>query len=62
MLQTQRATAIYWNHDNDLVIRQERNWYEEDDPFIVVTKSNVNAFLDRLCDVCGILSVGGPNR
>jgi hypothetical protein len=58
VLREQRALAVYWNTRGDLVIRQERYWDEIDDPFLVIGRNNVDAFLDRLCDVVGIPSAG----
>jgi hypothetical protein len=58
VLREQRALAVYWNTRGDLVIRQERDWSENDDSFLVISRNNVDAFLDRLCDVVGIPSVG----
>jgi hypothetical protein len=58
VLREQRALAVYWNTRGDLVIRQERDWSENDDPFLVIGRDNVDAFLDRLCDVVGIPSAG----
>jgi hypothetical protein len=43
-----------------LVIRQERDWNEEDDAYIVISPENVGAFVDRLTDVTGVPSLGGP--
>jgi hypothetical protein len=57
VLRDQRATAIYRNHWGGLVIRQECAWNEEDDPFVVINPENIEAFLDRLTEVCGIPSV-----
>jgi hypothetical protein len=54
----QRKTAVYWNKDGDLVIRQERTWDENDDPFMVIAASNVQEFLDAICDRLGIGGVG----
>jgi hypothetical protein len=54
-----RETAIYWNTAGDLVIRQRAAWNEEDDPFLVIGANNVQEFIDRLCDMVGIPSVGG---
>ncbi len=31
-----RRTAVYLNPHNDIVIRQGRDWNEEDDPFLVL--------------------------
>lgn len=58
----QRAVACYFNTDGDLVIRQERSWNEDEDTFILIDKTNVDAFLDKLCTVCGILSMGGDRQ
>lgn len=52
----QHETAIYWNPKGDLVIRQ-RSWHD-DDSLIFISKENVDDFLDKLTDVCGIPSVG----
>jgi hypothetical protein len=56
VLREQRATAIYRNGADELVIRQRADWNEEADTFIVITAGNEQAFLDRLCDVLGICS------
>lgn len=54
----QLETAIYWNPKGDLVIRQ-RSW-PDDDSLIFITKHNVDSFLDKITDVCGIPSIGKP--
>jgi hypothetical protein len=57
----QIATAVYRNRSGDVVIRQEAQWPDEDsDPFMIIAERNLQAFIDRLCDIAGILSVGGP--
>jgi hypothetical protein len=61
VLREQRASAIYWNTRGDLVLRQERYWDEQDDPFLVIGRNNVHDFIDRLCEVVGIQSFGRPN-
>jgi hypothetical protein len=58
VLPQQEATAVYVNRDNDLVIRQQR--WPEDDVFIYIQNANVMTFIDKLCDVAGIPSVGKP--
>jgi hypothetical protein len=58
VLHEQRQTAIYWNADGDLVIRQRADWDEENDPFICICENNVGAFIDKLTDFIGIPSVG----
>lgn len=54
VLPEQSATAIYFNDDGGLVIRQQR--WPDDDSYIVITKPNISEFLDKLTDVCGIPS------
>jgi len=58
VLREQRETAIYWNPNGDLVIRQRADWNETDDPFLVIGANNVFEFIDKLCDVAGIPSAG----
>jgi hypothetical protein len=58
VLREQRKTAVYWNTVGDLVIRQERTWDENDDPFMVIAAGNVQEFLDAICDRVGIGSAG----
>jgi hypothetical protein len=54
----QRATAIYFNKANELVIRQQA-WPDEDS-YIFIGEHLHQAFLDRLCDVLGVQAFGGP--
>jgi hypothetical protein len=58
VLAEQRQTAVYWNPSGDLVIRQ-RAWPDED-PYVVISKSSLDEFIDKLCDVAGVPSVGTP--
>jgi hypothetical protein len=46
VLHEQRATAIYRNRIDGIVIRQERNWDEESDPFMVITEENLVTFME----------------
>lgn len=48
----QKATAIYWNPDGSLVIRQYE--FPDPDPVIIITPSNIPAFIDSLLEACGI--------
>ncbi|MBW5438613.1 hypothetical protein FXB41_28775 [Bradyrhizobium canariense] len=57
VLQGQRATAVYRNKWDHLVVRQEKTWDEESDPFFVISKENCHTFLDRICDVLDIPSI-----
>jgi hypothetical protein len=54
MLREQPRTAIYFNLDGDLVIRQRASYPDEEDPFIFIAKANQQTFLDALCDALGI--------
>jgi hypothetical protein len=57
VLEEQKRTAIYWNIHGDAVIRQMGS-YPDDDPYVVICRSNLFDFIDRLCDFAGIPSVG----
>jgi hypothetical protein len=50
VLAEQRAVAIYLNKRNDLVIRQERAWNEDEDAFVVIEKQNARQFAFKLCE------------
>ena len=54
ILHDQPATAIYFNRERSLVIRQERSWDRDEDTYVFIAKENQQAFLDKLCDVLGI--------
>jgi hypothetical protein len=44
-----RETVVYLNPDNDVVIRQRKNWPDEqEDPFLVIPLYRVRALIDRL--------------
>ena len=58
VLTEQRETAIYWNTNGDLVIRQAR--WPDDDVWVIITEGSVDRFLDKLTDICGIPSMGKP--
>lgn len=60
VLHEQPQTAIYFNPEGALVIRQRADWNEENDPFVYICPNNIMDFIDKLCDVAGIPSVGGP--
>jgi len=44
----QQAIAIFENGDGDIVIRQERDLYQEDDDIIVVRRDNLVTVVDTL--------------
>jgi hypothetical protein len=59
VLHHQPAIAVYFNKQGGLVIRQQRDgFYENEDTIIVITPENMETFLDKLTDACGIPSVG----
>ena len=58
ILREQPATAVYFNREGSLVIRQHR-WPDEDS-FVYIAESSIADFLDKLTDICGVPSVGKP--
>lgn len=48
ILHEQRATAVYHNKYGGLVIRQEKTWDEESDPYIVIGAENAVTFMEAL--------------
>jgi hypothetical protein len=55
-LTEQLETAIYFNREGSLVIRQ-RCW-PDDDHVVIISRSNRESFLDKLCEILGY----GPVR
>src|SRR5262245_9517915 len=49
ILREQAATAAYYNPFGALVIRQ-RDWYGDNDPFLVIEPENIAQFLSGLRD------------
>ena len=62
IIREQSETAIYFNQYDALVIRQRAREYGDDDQFVVISPENIQTFIDKLADIVGIPSVGGPNR
>jgi len=60
VLERQLPVAIYFNKRNHLVIRQEADGYSDEDTVIFIAPQNIAEFIDKLCDVVGIPSVGRP--
>ena len=58
ILREQPATAVYFNREGSLVIRQHR--WPDDDTIIIIAASSIADFLDKLTDICGVPSVGKP--
>jgi ABC-type Zn uptake system ZnuABC Zn-binding protein ZnuA len=48
VLKSQPATAIYYNPAGCIVIRQERSWAEESDPYVYITPENAVTFMEAL--------------
>jgi hypothetical protein len=46
--------AVYFNPGGDLVIRERASWPDEDDHWVVIAEPNIQALIDRLCDLAGI--------
>jgi hypothetical protein len=55
VIRKQPATAIYFNPNGALVIRQQAD-YPDDDPFVYISADHIEAFLDKLTDVYGVMS------
>ena len=58
VLQDQARTAVYLGQSGHLVIRQERQWDQDDDTYVLIAPHNIADFIDRLTDIAGIPSVG----
>jgi hypothetical protein len=48
VLRSQPATAIYHNPMGHIVIRQERSWAQEDDPYVMISPENAVTFMEAL--------------
>ena len=48
VLRSQPATAVYHNAAGHLVIRQERSWSQEDDPYVMISPENAVTFMEAL--------------
>jgi hypothetical protein len=60
ILRKQLPIAVYFNKQNELVIRQQSDDWPDDDVFIVIAPQNIGDFVDKLTDIIGIPSVGKP--
>jgi hypothetical protein len=61
VLQEQQQTAVYFNKDEALVIRQRAAWNQDEDTFVFICRQNIGEFIDKLTEACGVPSVGGPS-
>lgn len=53
IIREQRATAVYFNQGGDIVIRQERGPFDEEDTTVIVTIGNadqLNGAIEKLRD------------
>jgi hypothetical protein len=48
VLRSQPATAIYHNPKGHIVIRQERSWSEDSDPYVMISPENATTFMEAL--------------
>jgi hypothetical protein len=48
VLRSQPATAIYHNNKGHIVIRQERSWSEDSDPYVMISPENAVTFMEAL--------------
>ncbi|TFV71690.1 hypothetical protein E4K64_25520 [Bradyrhizobium frederickii] len=51
LLAEQRTTAVYVNRWGQAVIRQERNWDEESDPFMTIDHKHLPTVIERLQEI-----------
>ena len=58
VLREQPETAVYFNRDGALVIRQRAAWNQEGDPFVFISPANIGEFLDKLTEACGVPLAG----
>ena len=50
----QQAIAIYRGTHGDVIVRQHGGPFDPDDHFIIIHPDNLQAVIDRLCDLAGI--------
>lgn len=43
-----QAIAVYRNGSDDIVIRQERHEFQDDDPYVVVPQAQLSKLIDAL--------------
>jgi hypothetical protein len=48
MMPEQRSTAVYLNRWQQVCIRQERAWDEDEDPYLCISVEHVPSLIDRL--------------
>ncbi|WP_407122851.1 hypothetical protein [Bradyrhizobium sp. STM 3561] len=60
LLPPQDEIVAYFNDGSDLILRQKCR--PDDDQVICVHKDLISQFIDRLTELAGIPSFGGPER
>jgi hypothetical protein len=53
-LQEQHALAVYHNEFGGLVLRQQGTWQDDADTFIIIAKTNIAEFIEKICEVAGV--------
>lgn len=48
VVRPQDAIAVYANGDNDIVVRRERSWNEDDDVFIIISRQHCRAVIEAM--------------
>jgi hypothetical protein len=48
------AVAVYLNRDGDLVIRQQRDRYEDEDSVVIIPRDRVPALIQKVSTVAGL--------
>ena len=59
VIHSQRATAVYFNQDDNIGIRQQQEWDEESDLFVVITAKNRSALIRALDEMDDMLREKG---
>lgn len=49
-----QAVAVYEGARGDVIIRQNGGMYDEGDHIVIIHRDNLQAVIDRLCDLAGI--------
>jgi hypothetical protein len=53
VVQSQSAIAIYENPRREVVIRVQRSWDEEEDSFVIISRSNVQSVIEAIKALIG---------
>jgi hypothetical protein len=58
VLQEQLPIALYIGGRGHLVIRQQRDWHQDEDTLVLIAPQNIMRFVERLLEVAGVPSLG----